>query len=89
METLDDIATATRLGAAARTCWQAIVTSRDWTREHVHWPDAGPAWVELVNGIDAFCERARVAGMTPERVVIQVKAILEAALPSVETTSKI
>jgi hypothetical protein len=89
METPDHDVTSTRLGTAARACCEAIETARDWTRPRVHWPDAGQAWVELVHAIDAFCERARVGNEAPERMVIQLKAILEAALPSAETISTI
>lgn len=88
MDTINENAT-TRLGTAARACCEAIETSRDWTRQHVHWPDAGHAWVELITAIDAFSQRARVAAEPPERMVIHLKAILEATLPSAETTSEI
>ena len=86
METPNHDATSTRLGTAARACCEAIETARDWTRPRVHWPDAGHAWVELITAIDAFCERARVGNESPERMVIQLKAVLEATLPAAETT---
>ena len=89
METPNRDTTSTRLGTAARACCVAIETARDWTRPRVHWPDAGQAWVELVDAIDAFCECARAGQESPERMVIQLKAILEATLPSAETTSTI
>lgn len=89
METPHHDTTGSRLGTAARACCEAIESARDWTRPRVHWPDAGRAWVELVNAIDAFCESARVGKETPERMVIQLKAVLEATLPSADTTSTI
>jgi len=89
METPTHDATSTRLGTAARACCIAIESARDWTRPRVHWPDAGQAWVELVQAIDAFCERARIGKESPERMVIQLKAVLEATLPPAEKTGTI
>jgi hypothetical protein len=82
METPDQTLTTTRLGTAVRACCEAIATTRNWTREGVYWPDAGQAWVELVDAIDAFSGRARAAEEPPQRMLVELKAVLETLAPA-------